>query len=134
MFPIKQLYPSLILVEYDDEEDEYISEDREMETKRNCKTAQRVQMAILQDLRQTLGVAATLPEEAAKDLVLQVYLILLSAVLTIKPSNLKPLSHIPGNYPFPLFFLYRESVTYKWVAGCRRWPQNINTRDSPEYM
>ena len=83
MFPIKQLYPSLILAESDDEEDEYISEDREMETKRNCKTAQRVQTAILQDLRQTLGVAATLPEEAAKDLVLQVNLILLSAMLTI---------------------------------------------------
>ena len=70
-------------MEYDDEEDEYISEDREMETKRNCKTAQRVQMAILQDLRQTLGAAATLPEEAAKDLVPKVNLILLSAVLTI---------------------------------------------------
>ena len=83
MFPIKQLYPSLILAESDDEEDEYISEDREMETKRNHKTAQRVQTAILQDLRQTLGVAVTLPEEAAKDLVLQVNLILLSAVLTI---------------------------------------------------
>ena len=70
-------------MESNDEEDEYISEDRETETKRNRKTAQRVQMAILQDLRQTLGVAATLPEEAAKDLVLQVNLILLSAVLTI---------------------------------------------------
>ena len=83
MFPIKQLYPSVILAESDDEEDEYISEDRETETKRNHKTAQRVQTAILQDLRQTLGAAATLPEEAAKDLVLQVNLILLSTVLTI---------------------------------------------------
>ena len=83
MFPIKQLYPSFILVESDDEEDEYISEDRKTETKRNRKTAQRVQTAILQDLRQTLGAAATLPEEAAKDLVLQVNSILLSAVLTI---------------------------------------------------
>ena len=83
LFPIKQLYPSLILAESDDKEDEYISEDRETETKRNCKTAQRVQTAILQDLRQTLGVAATLPEEADKDLVLQVNSTLLSAVLTI---------------------------------------------------
>ena len=83
MFPIKQLYSSLILVESDDEEDEYISEDWDTETKRNRKTAQRVQTAILQDLRQTLGAAATLPEEAAKDLVLQVNLILLSVVLTI---------------------------------------------------
>ena len=83
MFPIKQLYPSLILAESNDEEDEYISKDQETETKRNHKTAQRVQTAILQDLTQTLGVAATLLEEAAKDLVLQVNLILLSAVLTI---------------------------------------------------
>ena len=39
---------------------------------RTRKTAQRVQTAILQDLRQTLGVEATLPETAVKDLVLQV--------------------------------------------------------------
>ena len=83
VFPIKQLYLSLILAESNDEEGEYISEDREMETKRNCKTAQRMQTAMLQDLRQTLGVAATLPEEAAKDLILQVNLKLLSTVLTI---------------------------------------------------
>ena len=56
----------------DDEGDEYIPEDRETEAKRNRKTAQRVQTAILQELRQTLGATATLPEEAAKDLVLQV--------------------------------------------------------------
>ena len=54
-----------------------------METRRNQKTAQKVQAAILHDLRQTLGVAATLPEEAAKDLILQVNLILLSAASTI---------------------------------------------------
>ena len=83
VFPIKQLYLSLTLAESDDEEGEYILEDWETETKRNRKTAQRVQTAILQDLRQTLGVAATLPEETAKDLILQVNLILLSAVLTI---------------------------------------------------
>ena len=41
-------------------------------------------MAILQNRRQTLGAAATLPEEAAKDLVLQVNLALLTAVLIIK--------------------------------------------------
>ena len=89
MFPIKQLYPSLILAESDDEEDEYISEDQETETKRNRKTAQRVQMAILQDLRQTLGVAATLPEEAAKDLVLQLNLTLLSTVLIINTITIQ---------------------------------------------
>ena len=42
---IKQLYLSLIvfLAESDDEEGEYIAEDRETKTKRNRKTAQRVQ-------------------------------------------------------------------------------------------
>ena len=71
---IKQLYPSLIilLTESDDDEGEYIAEDREMEARRNRKMAQRVQTAILQNLRQSLGAAATLPEEAAKDLILQV--------------------------------------------------------------
>ena len=34
--------------------------------------AQRIQTAILQDLRQTLGVDATLPEMAAKEIMLQV--------------------------------------------------------------
>ena len=47
------------------------------------KTAQRVQRAILQNLRQNLGAAATLPEEAAKDLILQVNLIPLSVMSTI---------------------------------------------------
>ena len=68
------------LAQSDDEEGEYIPEEMEMETKGNCKTAQRVQMAILQNLRQSLGAAATLPEEAAKDLILQVNLIPLSVM------------------------------------------------------
>ena len=82
---IKQLYlsPIVFLVESDDEEGEYIAKDREMETKRNHKTAQRVQTTILQNLRQSLGAAATLPEEAAKDLILQVNLTPLSVMLTI---------------------------------------------------
>ena len=72
VIPINNYISPLIvfLVESDDKEGEYISEDWETETKRNCKTAQRVQMAILQNLRQSLGAAATLPEEAAKDLIL----------------------------------------------------------------
>ena len=71
---IKQLYPSLIilLTESDEDEGEYIAEDGETEARRNHKMAQRVQTAILQNLRQSLGAAATLPEEAAKDLILQV--------------------------------------------------------------
>ena len=70
----KQLYPSLIilLTESDEDAGEYIAEDRETEARRNCKMAQRVQTAILQNLRQSLGAAATLQEEAAKDLILQV--------------------------------------------------------------
>ena len=82
---MKQLYLSLIvfLTESDDEEGGYIAEDREMEAKRNRKMAQRVQTAILQNLRQSLGAAATLPEEAAKDLILQVNLIPLSVTSTI---------------------------------------------------
>ena len=43
-----------------------------MESRQNRKTVQRIQMAILQDLRQTLGVDTTLPEAAAKELMLQV--------------------------------------------------------------
>ena len=54
------------------EGDEYIVEEREVEMARTCKSAQRIQMAILQDLRHSLGVDATLPEGAVKDLVLQV--------------------------------------------------------------
>ena len=54
------------------EEDEYIAEDRETDVVRTRKTAQRVQTTILQDLHQTLGVEATLPETAIKDLILQV--------------------------------------------------------------
>ena len=37
--------------------------------------AQRIQTAILQDLRQTLGVDATLPKVAAKDLMLQAVIV-----------------------------------------------------------
>ena len=133
MFPIKQLYPFLILAESNDEEDEYIYEDQEMETKGNRKTAQRVQTAILQDLRQTLGVAATLPEEAAKDLVLQVNLALLTTMLIIKHhhnSNRYLIFIIIMHF---FLYIYRESVTYKLVASCKRQLQNINTRDSLGY-
>ena len=54
------------------EDDEYIEEEREVEIARNQRMAQRVHMAILQNLRQSLGADATLPEGAAKELVLQV--------------------------------------------------------------
>ena len=50
---------------------EYIKEEWKVEEIWNRKTAQCIQMAILQDLRQALGVEATLPEDTVKDLVLQ---------------------------------------------------------------
>ena len=64
----------LFLLEAEEEEDfdQYISEDREAKIAHNRKTAQHVQTAILQDLCQVLGVEATLPENATKDLILQV--------------------------------------------------------------
>ena len=62
----------MILNSLEEEEDEYIKEDRDTEAAGNPKTVQRMQTAILQDLRQTLGVDATLPETTVKELVLQV--------------------------------------------------------------
>ena len=62
----------MILNSLEEAEDEYIKEDRDTEAVCSHKTAQRVQTAILQDLRQTLGVDATLPETTVKELVLQV--------------------------------------------------------------
>ena len=57
----------------DDEDlDQYISEDQETKAQQNSKMAQWVQMAILQDLHQVLGVDVTLPENASKELILQV--------------------------------------------------------------
>ena len=50
----------------------YISEDQEVKAAHNRKTAQCIQTAILQDLCQELGAVATLPENATKDLILQV--------------------------------------------------------------
>ena len=62
----------MILNSLEEEEDKYIKEDRDTEAARNHKTAQQVQIAILQDLCQTLGVDATLPETTIKELILQV--------------------------------------------------------------
>ena len=54
----------------------YIPEDQEAEAAHNRKMAQRIQMAIIQDLHQELGAVATLPENAAKDLILQVIIVI----------------------------------------------------------
>ena len=62
----------MILNSLEEEEDKYIEEDRDTEAACNCKTAQQVQTTILQDLHQTLGVDATLPETTITELVLQV--------------------------------------------------------------
>ena len=56
----------------EDKAEEYIEEDQGMETKRTQKAACRIQQNILQELRTVVGGAQTLPEMAAKDLILQV--------------------------------------------------------------
>ena len=65
-------FVSNIIDSISEEDDEYIEEEREIEVAHNRRMAQHVQMAILQDLHQSLGADATLPEGAAKELVLQV--------------------------------------------------------------
>ena len=54
----------------------YIPENQEAEAAHNRKMAQCIQMEILQDLHQELGAMATLPENAAKDLILQVIVVI----------------------------------------------------------
>ena len=93
---IRFLFP--LEVEEEEEFDQYISEDREAEVARNRKTAQRVQTAILQDLRQVLGVKATLPENATKDLILQVIII-------------TTLVQYRSNKPTPLLIVFESSST-----------------------
>ena len=56
----------------EDEVEEYIEEDWETETKCTQKAAHHIQQNILQELRTVVGGAQTLPETAAKDLILQV--------------------------------------------------------------
>ena len=52
--------------------DVYILEDHEVETRRTRRTVQQIQTTIMQDLQQVVGAGASLPEDAAKDLILQV--------------------------------------------------------------
>ena len=61
----------------DEDDNEYIAENRETEAMHSCKSAQQIQATILQDLHQTMGVDVTLLEPAAKELVLQVLLMIL---------------------------------------------------------
>ena len=59
-------------MEEEEEHDVYIPEDREVESQHTQKTAQQIQTAIMENLRQEAGVAASLPEDVAKDFILQV--------------------------------------------------------------
>ena len=59
--------------EEEKELDAYITEDREVESQRTRKTAQQIQTAIMENLRQEFGAAASLPKGAAKDLILHVF-------------------------------------------------------------
>ena len=59
-------------MEEEEELDVYIPEDREVESQCTQKLAQQIQTAIMENLRQEFGVAASLPEDVAKDLILQV--------------------------------------------------------------
>ena len=69
------MYFHLDVGEEGEELDAYIPEDRETESQRTRKTAQQIQTAIMEDLRQEFGAAASLPEGAAKDLILQVLIV-----------------------------------------------------------
>ena len=69
---IIELFHSNIINSISKEDDEYSEEEREVEVAHNQRMTQHIQMAILQDLHQSLGTNATLPEGAAKELVLQV--------------------------------------------------------------
>ena len=72
----------------------YIPEDQEAEAAHNRKMAQCIQMVILQDLHQELGAVATLPENATKDLILQVIIII----------TFNPLPHLVID--FPMYIIY----------------------------
>ena len=104
-----------------------------MEETWNRKTAQCIQMAISQNLHQTLGVEATLPEDTVKELVLQVtelQLLFFSfffvnirlsiVVFTMRPQSLKMTIH-------PLYRAYDGS---RLAVGCRRQQPNIKEKGS----
>ena len=55
-----------------DEDSEYIEEAREVEIEQTNKAARQVQQCIMQELRTVIGDAQMLPENTAKDLILQV--------------------------------------------------------------
>ena len=58
--------------EEEEDLDAYIPEDHEVKKQHTHKTVQRVQAAIMQDLQQALGVGESFPEDAMKELILQV--------------------------------------------------------------
>ena len=118
----------MILNSLEEEEDKYIEEDWDTEATRNRKTAQQVQTAILQDLRQTLGVDATLPETTVKELVLQViylkeYFFNKNIHMYLRISSL---SHSSQNVTLCIF---RGLDGSRLVANSRRLPLNIKAKD-----
>ena len=60
-----------------DEDSEYIEEDREVEIEQTNKAARHIQQSIMQELQTVIGDAQTLPENTAKDLILQVSILFL---------------------------------------------------------
>ena len=118
----------MILNSLEEEEDKYIEEDQDTEATHNCKTAQQVQTAILQDLCQTLGVDATLPETTIKELILQViyhkeYFFNENIHMYFRISSL---SHSSQNVTLCIF---RGLDRSRSVANFRRLPLNISVRD-----
>ena len=65
--------------------------------------AQRIQTVILQDLRQTLGVDATLPEAAAKDLMLQVLTVIFKFARSYNAFPSKNENHNLSSYRIHVF-------------------------------
>ena len=60
------------LLSFLDDDSKYIKEDREEEIARTNKAARRIQQSIMKELQTTIRGAQVLPEDAAKDLILQV--------------------------------------------------------------
>ena len=84
---------------YIETEEEYIAEDHEVESGRNCKAAQHIQQNILQELRGVVGGAQTLSEDVAHDLILQVFITVNNTPISDLLSIIKiPMIYIIGQF------------------------------------
>ena len=88
-----------------------------------------MQTAILQDLCQTLGVEATLPETAVKDLVLQVVYFRVYPFLQYQYILLKFHFHY-FHFKITEMVNCRESDEFKLVVSCRKLLPNISMKAS----